>query len=83
MITRITRIGNSRGIRIPKLLLEQCGLTDVVELKVEGDTLRLSKGQTVRHGWEDAFRKAGDATSDELLLEGMGANAFDVDDWQW
>jgi antitoxin (DNA-binding transcriptional repressor) of toxin-antitoxin stability system/antitoxin component of MazEF toxin-antitoxin module len=39
MKARIVRIGNSQGIRIPKLLLEQTGLTDEVELEVEGDCL--------------------------------------------
>jgi antitoxin (DNA-binding transcriptional repressor) of toxin-antitoxin stability system len=39
MKARIVRIGNSQGIRIPKLLLEQTGLADEVELEVEGDCL--------------------------------------------
>jgi antitoxin component of MazEF toxin-antitoxin module len=37
--TRIVRIGNSRGIRIPKALLEQTGLTGQVELLVQGGQL--------------------------------------------
>jgi len=39
MKARIVRIGNSQGIRIPKLLLEQTGLSDEVELEVRGASL--------------------------------------------
>lgn len=41
MKARIVRIGNSQGIRIPKLLLEQTGLSDEVELEVHGASLIL------------------------------------------
>ena len=34
--SRVVKIGNSRGIRIPKTLLEQADLTDEVEMTVEG-----------------------------------------------
>jgi antitoxin MazE len=83
VITEIIRIGNSRGIRIPKPLLEECGLTDVVELKVEGHTLRISRGRKVREGWEEAFQRAEDCGEDELLLEGAGTESFDAEEWQW
>ena len=83
MTTEIIRIGNSRGIRIPKPILEQCGLTDTVELTVEGDTLRLTRGRALRVGWADAFRKAGEPGGDELLLSGVSPNVFDADEWEW
>lgn len=35
MITTIISIGNSRGIRIPKVLLEESGLDNEVELQVK------------------------------------------------
>ena len=39
MKTRIVPIGNSQGIRIPKLLLEQTGLSGEVEISAEDDAL--------------------------------------------
>ncbi len=42
MKTELVRIGNSRGIRIPKPLIEQCGLGNNVELRVENDSLVIS-----------------------------------------
>lgn len=42
MRTKIITIGNSRGVRIPKILLEETGMTKTVELKVIGESLRIS-----------------------------------------
>lgn len=41
MITRLIAIGNSRGVRIPKPLLEESGLGDEVELQVKKDEIRI------------------------------------------
>jgi antitoxin MazE len=78
----IIQIGNSRGIRIPKPILEQCGFGESVELSVRGDNLILSPKRAPRAGWAEAFLKAGDSSADELLLEGA-TNEFDGTDWQW
>jgi antitoxin MazE len=77
MKTELVRIGNSRGIRIPKPLIEQCGLENAVELSVENDHLVISPGRRLRRGWADAFAKAGSAGNDELLLELMPVSEFD------
>jgi antitoxin MazE len=79
----LVRIGNSRGVRIPKPLIEQCGLGDMVELRVEDDYLIISPERRPRQGWEEAFRAAGPAVRDELLLEIAEPNEFDRKEWQW
>jgi|GEM_PF-720517 len=56
MKTRIVRIGNSRGVRIPKLLLEQSELEGEVEMKAENGTLTIGPVAKARAGWADAFR---------------------------
>ena len=61
MKTELIQIGNSRGIRIPKPLIEQCGLGDMVELRVENDCLVISSERRPRQGWEEAFCAAGPA----------------------
>jgi len=81
--TELVRIGNSRGIRIPKPLIEQCGLESTVELSVENDRLVISPGRRLRQGWTEAFRNARSAEADDLLLESMPANAFDRKEWKW
>ncbi len=83
MKTELVRIGNSRGIRIPKPLIEQCGLEGTVELSVENDRLVISPGRRLRQGWIEAFRNAEPAARDELLLEPMRASEFDRKEWNW
>ena len=83
MKTELVRIGNSRGVRIPKPLIEQCGLGDTVELRLENDRLVISPERRPRQGWEDAFRAAGPTGSEELLLDGLPPNEFDLKEWQW
>ena len=83
MKVELVRIGNSRGIRIPKPILEQCGFQDTVELRVEKDHLVIAPGHKPREGWEEAFRAAGPPTNDELLLDTLLVNEFDREDWRW
>jgi antitoxin MazE len=83
MKTELVRIGNSRGIRIPKPLIEQCGLGETVELRVANDCLIISPERQSRQGWDDAFRASSQAAHDELLLEVTGPNEFDHREWRW
>ena len=77
------RIGNSRGIRIPKPFIEQCGLGETVELSIQNDCLIISPGRQPRQGWEDAFRASSDTAHDELMLEFTEPNEFDSKEWRW
>ena len=80
--TRIVKIGNSQGIRIPKLLLEQSGLNAEVEVEVEGDRLVIRSAPRQRIGWDDAF--AAMATcQDDTLLDDFSTVNWDDDEWQW
>jgi antitoxin MazE len=83
MKTQLVRIGNSRGVRIPKPLIEQCGLGNNVELRVENDCLVISPQRQPRQGWEEAFREAGSPINDEHLLETASPNEFDREEWKW
>ncbi|MGA9528191.1 MAG: hypothetical protein WBS24_08755 [Terriglobales bacterium] len=83
MRTELIRIGNSRGIRIPKPLIEQCGLSETVDVRIENNCLVVSPERKTRQGWSDAFRAAGHVKNDGLLLEKMEPNRFDHEEWQW
>ena len=83
MKTELVRIGNSRGIRIPKPLIEQCGLEGTVDLSVENDRLVISPGRRLRQGWIETFQNAEPAGRDELLLEPMRPAEFDRKEWKW
>ena len=80
--TRIVRIGNSRGIRVPKLLLEQAALPDEVELRAEPGRLVVSAPSRARAGWAVKAR-AMHARSDDLPIDGPTPTRFDESDWRW
>jgi antitoxin MazE len=78
----LIRIGNSRGIRIPKPLLEQVGLRNTVQLLVQKGGLVIRPDDAPRQGWEEAFAAMAERGDDHALL-GEITNAFDRDEWTW
>jgi antitoxin MazE len=83
MKTELVRIGNSRGVRIPKPFIEQCGLGETVELRVRNDCLIISPERQPRQGWDDAFRASSHGVDDELMLEITEPTEFDHTKWRW
>ena len=78
----IRQIGNSKGVVIPKAILEQVGLDEAVELSVEGDSLVLRKPKNqVRIHWAEDARLIALSGEDRLVL-GDFANKDDGD-WVW
>ncbi len=84
MRARVIKIGNSKGLRIPKPILEQTGIMDDVEIEVEKNQIIIRPVKDVRDGWENAFklmRKKGD---DELIIEDENIlHSWDEEEWQW
>ena len=84
METKITNIGNSKGIIIPKKLIEQCGLTERVTLEVKDNGLMISpKVDNPRAGWEEAIIAAGAKGDDELLMGDYLEHSWDEEEWTW
>ena len=81
MKIELIRIGNSRGIRIPKPVIEQCGFGDRIELLVEQGRLIIAPDRSPRRDWKEAF--AGASKQDPLLLEPFDPNEFDAREWAW
>ena len=80
--TRIVRIGNSRGFRVPKVLLDQAQLSDEVELHAEPGRLVVHGIRRPRTGWAEAARAMSEAGHD-VLLDAPTATRFDREGWQW
>ena len=80
MKTHLVRIGNSRGVRLPKPLIEQAGLTDDVELDVRQGAIVIRPADGPRTGWADAA--AARAATGADLLDVPTPTTFD-DDWTW
>jgi len=80
--TRIVRIGNSRGFRVPKLLLEQADLPDEVELRAEPGRLVVRAATRPRTGWA-AKARTMHARGDDRPLDAVTSTQFDKADWRW
>lgn len=85
MKTRIIQIGNSRGIRIPKVLLEQSGLGEKVELKAEKEKIIIKPIKKTREGWAEAFKEMAENEDDELLDKDVlhAQSNWDEEEWVW
>lgn len=82
MKATLTKIGESKGIIIPKHFLEECQIDNVVTIKVENDTLVISKPSQPRSGWEESFANAS-MQDQEMLIEDTLPNDFDNKEWSW
>lgn len=79
MLATIRRLGNSQGILIPKPLLQQVGLVDQAEMRVEGNALVLRKPKAApRAGWAEECRALAAAGADALVLPEF-ANEVDAE----
>ena len=82
MKVNIIRIGNSQGVRIPKPILEKCGLRGRVEMNVEDNVLVIAPVQEARDGWSDAFKRMAEQGDDEPLLNENDLSSWDESDWE-
>jgi antitoxin MazE len=82
MKTKIVRIGNSQGVRIPKPLLEQAGLEDEVRLRVVESGIIIESRSNPREGWADAARLVHEREEDGLL-DDWQPTQFDETEWTW
>ena len=80
--TPIIKIGNSRGIRIPKLLIDQVGLGNEVEITAQRDQLVIRPTSRPRYDWDTQFRAMAEQGDDRLLDEPV-ATQWDASEWTW
>ena len=84
MRASIVRIGNSHGIRIPKVVLEQTQLSGEVELEVKDHKIVISHVRKSREDWERQFKLMAERGDDKLLDVGMvGLSSWDEEEWEW
>jgi len=81
--TKIVKIGNSQGIRIPKLLLDQTNLDQDVELEVHDNRIVIRASYPSRHGWDEQFRLMAELGDDHLVDEAVSLSFWDEEDWEW
>lgn len=65
----IINIGNSKGIRLPKVIIDEYGLVKSVELILEDDRIILKPVSKPREGWEEKFKEMAENNDDALLMD--------------
>jgi antitoxin MazE len=84
MRTRIVKIGNSQGIRIPKPLIEEAGLEGEVEITLHDKSLVITPASHPRDAWAEAFKEMS-SRGDDSLINGdhVTWSEWDKDEWEW
>ena len=82
--TKLVRIGNSRGIRLPKVVVEQAGLTGELEMEVRRRQLVVRSRRRPREDWEARFAEMAARGDDRPLWpESPALSSFDEIEWEW
>jgi antitoxin MazE len=82
MKAKLVQIGNSRGIRLPKPMIEEAKLNDEVDIHVREGTIVITSSPIPRSGWAEAAKQLHDRKDDGLLDSGT-ATIFDETEWKW
>jgi len=82
MRINVVSIGNSKGIRIPAILLKQCHIGKYVDLKIENKNIILKPIEDeARKGWNEKFLSMKKNNEDKLLIN--DSLDLDLGDWEW
>ena len=81
MKAQLVRIGNSRGVRLPKAVIDEVGLTNEIDLRVENQCVVIAPVRSPRIGWADAARRL--RTESKAMLDNYTPTRFDEAEWQW
>ena len=81
MRAKLRKIGNSKGIQIPKAIIDEIGLGTEVELTVENRRLIVSPVSGARNGWDEAFKELVPVVEQDIV--NTIENEFDREEWAW
>jgi antitoxin MazE len=71
-------IGNSKGIRLSKTILEKYAISEHVDIEFESDGIKIKPSKKSRQGWDIAFQKMHELGDDRLLID----DVLDENDWE-
>ncbi len=80
MEIKVIKIGNSKGFRLPKAILEKYNIKDKIELILKKDYILIKPVSTPRKGWEEAFKKMHENGHDQLLIDDVFEDE-NIDEW--
>ena len=84
MIVKVQKIGNSKGIILPKQIMKMCSIEEEVSISVENNHIVIMPSNKPRANWEAQFKAAiaNGEKPDNDFSEGM-ENDFDKNEWTW
>jgi antitoxin MazE len=83
MKIKLVAIGNSKGVRIPRSVIQECSFGDEVDLSVRDGAVVLAPLREARHGWDRAFAKGTKGKDQELLMPEDLGHSWDEEEWTW
>ena len=81
MEVSVIKIGNSKGIRFSKTMLEKYNITDTVDVILENEQIIIKPLSKPRKGWDDAFMAMHDNKDDQLLIDDVFEDE-DPEEWK-
>ena len=81
MEVNVINIGNSKGIRLPKAILEQYNISDTLELILEKGRIVLKPKSIPRKGWEKSFQLMNINGDDMLVIDDIFENEI-FEEWE-
>lgn len=82
METKLIPIGNSKGIRIPKSIIEKYQFGDMLDLVETDEGILVKSSKEPRKGWDEQFKKSL-SREDEFSGFRDIPNDFDTTEWTW
>jgi len=79
MKVSVIKIGNSRGIRVPKSVIDQCGVESEVEFEVGNNQVIIKHIKHPRSNWEEEF-KAMAENGDDMYIS-FPETKWDEEEW--
>ena len=81
MQTDVVKIGNSKGIRIPAIILKECKIANKVEMEVQDGKIIIIPVSNPRKNWGDQFKEMRKNGDDKLLID--DTSDINLEDWEW
>ncbi len=82
MEVSIVQIGNSKGIRLSKTIIEKYNLRDKVDLILEKGQIVIKPLSKPRKGWEEAFKEMSEQGDDRLLFNDVFDDEENLEEWK-
>jgi antitoxin MazE len=81
--SQLVKIGNSQGVRIPKVMLEQLDFSNGIELTITENQLVIRSKRIPRQGWAEKFKHFHELGEDQMLDPEIIETTWEKEEWQW